>query len=297
MKYLNTKYPSLFDASANCGTDTTYNVIKNNSTYPDVYVGYCTKNISSTIATTSIYVKFLYQKNGGTGGQMLNINTVGGVSLLVSSSSTQLLFTDSNNNFSWTVEVPSEQVRVNNTNLHQRVLTVHFDTVENIVEVWSNGIYYGSTSCGNSGEDILSVSFGNINARNNNQYMVNFADVLISENAIPPNEGVSEVSPTITSTAWTVSSGTAATNTVGASMTLTAPSGSIDETTRSVTGYGVAFLDASSATTINALNVTQGATTKQVLLPSSGAVETADTFTILQASDISATAVAAYVSQ
>lgn len=298
MKFLDTKYPSLFDSSTHCTTDTTYNVIKSDNNSSGV-AAYCIKNINNTITTTSIWVRFLCQSSGTTNNDVLRIRTDdASKNLRVASSQTQLLLTDSQSTFSWTIDVPSKEVKISAQYYYQRTLVVHFDTVQNIAEIYSDGIYYGSTACGNSGENISEVAIGSIGAASatGKLYYVRFADIIISENQILPTESVTEVTPTITSTDWTVSDGVASADNVGDSMTLTAPSGSIDETKRAVTGYGLAFFSVSPSETINALNITQGSATKQVMLSGSGAVETADTFTATQLSDISATAVAAYVS-
>ena len=193
----------------------------------------------------------------------------------------------------WSDSVPS--IANSPTNgFHSRDLFLHIDTTLDVIEVYSNSIKYCSVSGGLSGETVNEVDFGRVTS--SPYYNAYLGQIIISDTAFSVNETITEISPTITSTDWTISSGVASTDSVGGSMTLTAPSSTVDETTRTVTGYSVAFMDSTPSDTINAINVTQSGTTKQVILPS-GAAETADTFTVSQLSDISATAVAAYVSQ
>ena len=105
-----------------------------------------------------------------------------------------------------------------------------------------------------------------------------------------PAEEVVEVTPTITTSDWTVTDGVATTNTVGDEMVLTVPYGAIDETSVKPTGYTVGLLNSAPSEDVNAVDITQGSTTDQVILPS-GATQS-DYFTVSQASDISATVVA-----
>ena len=270
---------------------------------PTTNTGSCQvfEDIINKAETTSIYLKFTLWSTGGIdNGLLLNVKTIkngaNGNNILMYSNSTSLKFTNANGTFTQTIDVPSTSTYYNNFTYHVRELMLHIDTVQNFIKVYCKGLLCDTITIDNDGENIDDIIIGNLNANGYNMYKFKLKDIIISTNEILPTEAITEVTPTITSTAWTVSSGTATTDTVGASMTLTAPSGSIDETRRSVTGYGVAFLDASSASTINALNITQDSTTKQVLLPSSGAVETSDTFAVAQLSSISATVTSAYVS-
>lgn len=285
MKFLNTQYPLLFDGTVGNVTSGDNSIYIPN-TSDSVY---CTKTISST---TSLYIKVFVKTNTDSNLRcVLDVKTNGGNNLQLYESNSQLeLAMTTGNTVFWVDSVPA----TSSGSLHERTLYLHIDTTENTVDLYSDGIKYASVSAGFSGESISEVRLGKMGT----YYweILYFNQIIIADTAFPLTEAISEVSPTITSTDWTVSSGVATTDSIGSSMTLTAPSGSINETTRIVTGYSVAFLDASSTETINALNVTQGATTKQVLLPSSGAVETSDTFTASQLSSISATVTSAYVS-
>ena len=290
MKYLNTKYPSLFDG-------TNGNNISTNNTYNLIYMSIvsnpqsCIKNTSST----SLYIKFTWASAYISTAfvAILDIKTSGSTYRL-SENTTQLqLKNNSTNTVLWSDNVPS--IANSPTNgLHSRDLFLHIDTTLDVIEVYSNSIKYCSVSGGLSGETINEVDFGRLTSLP--YYTAYLGQIIVSDTAFPVNETITEISPTITSTDWTISSGVASTDSVGGSMTLTAPSGAVDETTRTVTGYGVAFLGSTPSDTVNAINVTQGGNTKQVILPS-GATETADTFTVTQLSDISATAVSAYVPQ
>ena len=290
MKFLDTKYPSLLDGAVGSPT------ISNNAIYfaPSTSQTYAKKNTSST----KLYIKFRWSiaYSGSNFIAMLSIVTSGSNIRLLEKVSQLTIRNNTTSTDLWTGGVPSSNGWP--TSLYNyRDYYIHIDTVLDVIELYSDGIKYAAVSAGFAGEIISEIWIGKLASGalySDQHYLQN---IIISDTEFPVSENITEVTPTITSTDWTVSSGVATTDSVGGSMTLTAPSGSIDETRRSVTGYGVAFLDASSAETINALNITQDSTTKQVLLPSSGAVETADTFTVSQASDISATAVATYVSQ
>jgi hypothetical protein len=290
MKFLNTHYINLFDVSQGCSDNGTQTY--NTNAYTP---GYCTKNISTVISTTSLYVKFLYYSSYRRSdfALLLNIRTVnGGSNLLIYETAEQIKITNANNTFSQIVNVPS---KTTSSNFHYRTIMIHFDTVQNLAELYSDGILYASVSCGNNGENIHSLLVGALDAGTYKQYQVFFSNIIISDSPILLTESVKNVTPTISSTDWTVSSGVASADTVGDTMTLTLPSGSIDETRRTVTGYSAAFLNCSSSETINAVTVEQSGTTKQVVLPSGGSVETLDTFTISSASDVSALVTAAYI--
>lgn len=289
MKFLNTHYINLFDASQGC-SDNGNQIYNTNAHIP----GFCTKNIATVISTTSLYVKFLcynsYKSSDFT--WILNIRTVNGDNLLIYETATQIKITDGNNTFSQIVNVPS---KTTSGGSHYRTIMIHFDTVQNLAELYSDGILYASVSCGNNGENINNLIVGALDAGTYKQYTVFFTDIIISDTLILLTESVKDVTPTISSTDWTVSSGVASADTVGDTMTLTLPSGSIDETKRTVTGYSAAFLNCAPSETINAVTVEQSGTTKQVVLPSNGNVETLDTFAVSSASDISALVTAAYI--
>lgn len=296
MKYLNPGYIALFDATV--GSD-----IAQNTQYKSIQFQaysndrYCVKDISS-LSTTSIYVKFFWNTNFSytTFSPILNVLTSGSKKVVLSMANGQLRLTDGTNTL-WTGSVPSTISTWPNSNQYfNRYLYLHIDTVLDIVELYSDSIKYASVSASFSGETLNEVRIGRISTQNFILYTAYLNQIIISNTAFPINETITEISPTITSTDWTISSGVASTDNVGSSMTLTAPFGAVDETTRTITGYSVAFIDSTPSDTINAINVTQNGTTKQVVLPS-GAAETADVFTVSQLSDISATAVAAYVSQ
>jgi hypothetical protein len=222
---------------------------------------------------------------------ILNIRTVNGSNLLIYENAGQIKITNTNNTFSQIVNVPS---KINSSDNHYRTIMVHFDTVQNLANFYSDGILYASVSCGNNGEDINNVTIGALD-RGSKFYYFYFSNLIISDSSILLTESVIDVTPTISSTDWTVSSGVASADTVGDTMTLTLPSGAIDETKRTVTGYSAAFFNCAPSETINAVTVEQSGTTKQVVLPSNGAVETLDTFAVSSASDVSALVTAAYI--
>lgn len=120
--------------------------------------------------------------------------------------------------------------------------------------------------------------------------VMQFNNFIISDSPFPPTERVVEASPTITTTDWTVASGVATTNTVGDEMTLTVPSGAIDESEVKLTGYTVGLFDSAPSEDVNAVAITQGSTTDTVVLPS-GSTQSAY-FTVSQASAILASVVA-----
>lgn len=295
MKFLNTKYPALFDTSLNCSSSSTYNVIYNTYYYNQ---GYCTKNIVDMVTTTSIYVKFSYNINFNDSSNfalIANIQIVGGgPNILVYDNPTQMKITTYTDAFTWVGDVPARQSTWPESGYHQRDILIHWDTAQNLVELYSDGIQYASVTCANNGETIRRLLLGALDPDSYKHYTMYFGSLIISDLIILPTESVTEVTPTVTSTDWTVSSGVASADNVGDTMTLTIPSGSIDETRKDVTGYGVAFLNCTPAETINAVTVAQSGTTKQVVLPS-GSVETADTFAVSSASDVSALVTAAYV--
>ena len=290
MKYLNTKYPSLFDSIIGTAS------INYNAIYlaTNTSQRYCIKNTSAT----SIYVKFRLAQNytGSTLTSFVSIVMNNGTTIRLRGNSTDIQIDNTTtSSVLWQGGIPS----VNDwpiSGYYYRDWYIHIDTILDVIDVYSDGTKYASVSAGLSGEVISSIEIGKFATGSSYAYSLYLQNIIISDTAFSVNETITEVAPTITSTDWTVSSGVATADTVGASMTLTAPSGSIDETKRTVTGYGLAFFNSTPSETINALNITQGATTKQVIIPS-GSVETADTFAVSQLSDISATAVAAYVSQ
>ena len=187
---------------------------------------YCIKDVSS-LSTTSIYVKFFWNTNfsSTTFGQILNVLTSGSKKVVLSMANGQLRLTDGTNTL-WTGSVPSTISTWPNSNQYfNRYLYLHIDTVLDIVELYSDSIKCASVSVSFSGETLNEVRIGRLNTPNNILYTAYFNQIIISDTAFPVNETITEIPPTITSTDWTISSGVASTDSVGGSMTLTAPSG------------------------------------------------------------------------
>jgi hypothetical protein len=296
MKYLNTKYPDLFDSAYGC--DISHNLIRNAKSGSS---NYCIKNISNSVSTTSIYLKFYYISNYSKttiSPKIVDITTSSSANLVLYENASQLKLTNNNNGFSWSGDVPSTTASVIDVGYHQREITIHFDTVQNLAELYSDGVLYASVTCANNGETIQNVKIGGINISSSILYSFYFGNVIISDSSFPITETVTEITPTITTTDWLVSANNeASTDDLGSVMTLTAPSGSIDETKKTVTGYSTAFMNGVITSTINAVNVTQGANTNSVLLQNNRSVETVNPFVVTQLSDISATVTSTYVSQ
>lgn len=288
-KYLNTCYPELFDSAT--GYLVTDNAIRNNVDYTSSIL---TKNIISKITTTSLYLKFTVATDlEKSTRKICNIKTSGD-NILIKEHPSTLIITDNNGTFSQTINVPSKATSYSRAN-HQRDLFIHIDTVQNIVDIYADGILYGSVTCGNNGEPITEILLGALEAGTYSMYYAYICNITISDTEFPISETITEVSPTITTTDWTVTNGIASTDTLGSSMTLTAPLGAIDETKRTVTGYTIPLFNCMPTTTINSLNITQGTVTKNIKLPLDASTES-DNFTVSQLADISATAIASYTS-
>jgi hypothetical protein len=299
MKFLNTKYLGLFDTTSGFNSDSTNDVLV---TADSSYASTAFKSIINLTSTTSIYVSFLlrstfYANSSLPWAYAFNITTTTGAkNLNLSYTNTQIRFNNGNSDFEYIYDVPSTSVTVSGRSYYQRKIMVHFDTVQNLAELYSDGVFIASFSCVNSGEYIKGISLGKITSTISNTFFVQLGEIIISDSLVNPLEKVTEISPTITSTDWTVSNGKASTETVNGTMALTAPSGSIDETKRTVTGYSVAFIDCSSTPTINTLDVAQGADSQQVTIPDGLSVETLNSFAVSQLSGISTTVTATYVS-
>lgn len=291
-KYLNTCYPELFDSAV--GYIIQDNAIRNRESH---ITSTLTNGISRKTSTTSLYLKFTIATNvsSDTNRQICNIVTsTANKNLLIIENSSQIIVTDANGTFREELSVPSKSTTFPSAN-HQRDLFIHFDTVQNVADIYADGILYGSVTCGNNGETITDVSLGALIGGIYSQYYVYISNVIISDTEFPLIESVTEITPTITSNDWTITDGVASTDTLGASMTITAQPSSIDETKKNVTGYTIPLLNCMPAATINSLNITQGTVTKNVKLPLEASTES-DNFTVSQLADISATAIASYTS-
>ena len=293
MKYLNTRYTSLFDSLVGGpSSNTSYNAV-----FCNLSSTFCKKTLPSL---SDIYVAFFYSTThpNNTLYKIFRINfstfsiciSEGnmsvGISMIKNGTETSL----------WSANVPliSNNVPGGNS-YHGRHIFCHIDTSLGIIELYCNGILYASISLTMNSETTSDFSIGVLSASASSFSRVYFNNLIVSDSAFDPSERVTNVTPNITSTDWTVSSGVASTDTVGGTMTLTPPANAIDETTKTVTGYSVAFLECTPSATINALDVTQGTTTKQAILPSGGSIEL-DAFTVSQLNNISASVEAAYVS-
>ena len=148
---------------------------------------------------------------------------------------------------------------------------------------------------GITGTSLSELRFGKVYNTASMTSAIYFNNFIVSDTVFPPTERVTEITPTITTSDWTVADGVATFDTVGDTMTLTAPANSIDESTREITGYSPLFLNCGASTNVNAIDVTQGSTTQQLVLPST-AIETPNVFAVNQLSDISTTVIARSVS-
>ena len=291
-KYLNTCYPELFDSASEYIVQN--NAIRNTESHRTFVL---TKLISTKTSTTSLYLKFTVATNvvNATDRTICEIKTsTTNKNLVIKENSSQIVVTDANTTFSETIMIPSKSTTFPSAN-HQRDFFIHFDTVQNVADIYADGILYGSVTCGNNGETITDVSLGALIGGIYSQYYVYISNVIISDTEFPLIESVTEITPTITSNDWTITDGVASTDTLGASMTITAQPSSIDETKKTVTGYTIPLLNCMPAATINSLNITQGTVTKNVKLPLEASTES-DNFTVSQLADISATAIASYTS-
>lgn len=287
-KYLNTCYPELFDSAV--GYTIQNNAIRNSESH---YTSTLTKIISTTTSTTSLYLKFTVATNvsSATDRQVCKIRTsTTNKNLVIIENGSTIIVTDTNGTFREELSVPSKSTTFPSAN-HQRDLFIHFDTVQNVADIYADGILYGSVTCGNSGETITEVLLGALNGGSWTQYYVYISNVIISDTEFSPIESVTEITPTLTSNDWTITDGVASTDTLGSSMTITAPPSSIDETRKTVTGYTIPLLNCIPTATINSLNITQGTVTKNVKLPLEANTES-DSFTVSQLADISATVIA-----
>lgn len=292
-KYINTKYADLFDSSSS--TTVIDNIIFSNYGYASSLV----KEINAEITTTSIYVKFTAVSNVNSNLKtIMNIRTLNGANnLILKEHASQIQLTTYNNAFSWTGDVPSTAISISGyaaNTFHKREIMIHFDTVQNHADLYSDGILYASISCANNGDYIRNITLGALDVQSLAIYAAGVSDIIVSDTEIPLTEKITEVTPTITSNDWSVVDGEATTDILGGEMTLTSPSGAIDETRRTLTGYSPVFFNCSSSETINALTITQGGNTQQVKIPTSGKKETKDVFSVLKLSDISASVVASY---
>lgn len=176
-----------------------------------------------------------------------------------------------------------------------RIVHIRVDLTQHTVDLYSNGVLCAeSINYGITSSSAIELRFGKVyGSPNSSMYFNNF---IVSDAVFPPTERVTEITPTITTSDWTVADGVATSDTVGDTMTLTAPANSIDETQRGITGYSALFLDCGTSTNVNAVDVTQGSTTQQVVLPEGVGIETPNVFSVNQLSDISTTVVARSVS-
>lgn len=292
MKFLNTKYPSLFDSVRgnfvqDDSTDSIYLANGNTS------VNGGTKYINNA---TSLYVRCRYSSNynGSITHGFICITTTN-LTFYLCESSGQLSFWGSNTTY-WEGNVPSKS-GIPTSNMHARDVYIHIDTSQDIVELYCDGILYASVVINFNGGTISAIEMGKLNTGTSAMEAAYLTQVIISDTYFMPTEKVTEVTPVLSSNDWTIYlDGSASTDNVGDVMTMTVSSDAIDETKRTVTGYGVLFTNTAISPTVNAVNITQDATTKQVVLPDNSMVETADTFSVAQLSSISATVTSAYVS-
>lgn len=294
MKFLNTKYPSLFDSvSGNFAQDDLNDSIYLANGNTSVNGG--TKNINNA---TSIYVRCRYSSNynGSNTHRFIGIVTTNFTFYLCETSS-QLEIWKPNSTTYWVGNVPSKS-GIPTSNMHARDVYIHIDTSQDIVELYCDGILYASVVINFNGGTISAIEMGKLSTGTSAMEAAYLTQVIISDTYFMPTEKVTEVTPVLSSNDWTISpDGSASTDNVGDVMTMTVSSGAIDETKRTVTGYGVLFTNTAISSTVNAVNITQDSTTKQVILPDNSMVEMADTFSVAQLSNISATVTSAYVSQ
>ena len=300
MKFINTKYPKLFDTITGTASINethqaiyyTYNsvvsIAKNLPNLSSLYVSFHSKtrqqldynyycDLFFIRFASGKYIKFSIKQSTGT----MSVYLVNG------STNTLLI-----NN----VPIVSNSVVINNYTFLEMYWYVKIDLTENIISVYHSNTKVADISINLSTESIVSAGWGSLGT--NVWYILTtyLNNMIISDTEFPMTERVTEVTPTIASTDWTVTNGVASTDVLGATMTLTAPSGSIDETKRVLTGYAIGYMDSTISSTINAIEATQGSSTKQTLLKDAKSSES-DVFNVTQLSDISATAVASYISQ
>lgn len=170
----------------------------------------------------------------------------------------------------------------------ERLIHVRVNVSARTLDMYVNGTLVAESVAYNITGAISNLVFGKQAGAVTGE--MQFNNFIISDSPFPPTERVVEVSPTITTTDWTVANDVATTNTVGDEMTLTVPSGAIDESAVKLTGYTVGLLDSAPSEDVNAVAITQGSTTDTVTLPS-GSTQSAY-FTVSQASAISASVVA-----
>lgn len=295
MKYLNTKYSNLFDS--NYRVSTSGNYIYFDSSYNPRYVE---KNIPSL---SKVNISFFRDS--------ADTQVAGNYSrfLRVSLSNFSIGFSINTRNNYLEIEkittttsklVTNIPINGNTSTIHtnciSRYIYISIDINNSLITVYSNSIKVVDVTLDMSGNTINSIRIGNDNTSSSYSCISYINNIIISDDDFPVNERVTEVTPTISSTDWTVSSGVASTDVLGGTMTITSPNNAIDETKRVVTGYAIGYINSTTSTTINAIDVTQGSSTSQTVLIDSMSRES-DIFNISQLSDISATAVASYVTQ
>ena len=287
MKYLNTSHLELLGSygsgitSANgyiqTGTSTTADINRFGISVPSLttlYFSFNCPNFNESIPRAVVAVSFKNVSNVVCIALSSSTIAITKLATLASSSSATTLWTGS-------ATVDSDG---------NRLFYTKVDTTAKTIDLYCNGVLlvenlsYSLSSAGVA----QALTFGKVGSSNNVKVYIN--NIIFSDAPYSPVEKVIEITPTITTTDWTVTSGVATTDTVGDEMVLTVPSGAIDETSVKPTGYTVGLLNSAPSANVNAVDITQGATTDQVILPS-GATQS-DYFTVSQASDISATVVA-----
>ena len=303
MKYLNTNYMSLLDSTSNVTYESNVGTI-----YSKNAAGNCNvvKNIYAYAQITSLYFKCTLYGYGDnlSNNYYMNIRTIkdgtAGENVILYSTSTQIKLAGATNTYpATTFNVPSSVgyiTAMTSNALYKRDIMLHIDTVQNVIELYSDGILYGTITTAWNGQYFNSITIGNLNGGTFNQYFFAVKDIIISDSVVYPTEGVVVATPELSSTDWTIlSNGQAETNILNGTMTLTAPVDALDETKKTIIGYSTAFTKNTPSNTINAVNVTQDNSTQQVLIPYDISKET-DVFPVSRLSDISATITSAYVS-
>lgn len=296
MKYLNTKYSNLFDGSYRVSISGNYMYFPSspcpcyvNKTIPSlskINISFF-RDSANTVSGTN-YSRFLrvFLTNFSIGFSIISTNY-----LEIEKITTTTTKLATNIPISGSVSTTHDS-----SNFISRYIYVSIDIDNNLISVYSNSQKVIDVTLDMSGNTINNVRIGNDNSNISYTASSYINNVIISDDDFPLNERVTEATPTISSTDWTVSSGVASTDVLGGTMTITSPNNAIDETKRVVTGYAIGYINSTPSATINAIEVTQGSSTSQTVLADSMSSES-DVFNITQLSDISATAVASYVTQ
>jgi hypothetical protein len=296
MKYLNTKYGNLFDSNYRVSTSGNYIFFSssNNPCYVSKTIPSLSKiNISffrdsSNTLSATTYSRFLRVSlsNFSIGFSIISTNYL----------EIEKITTSTTSKLATNIPISGSVSTVHGDRYVSRYIYVSIDIDNNLISVYSNSQKVIDVTLDMSGNTINNVRIGNDNSNFTNSADSYINNVIISDDDFPLNERVTEATPTISSTDWTVTSGVASTDVLGGTMTITSPNNAIDETKRVATGYAIGYINSTPSATINAIEVTQGSSTSQTVLLDSMSCES-DVFNITQLSDISATAVASYVTQ